>query len=45
MKEKKGFIVPYEFNVGANLLGNPTSHYTGMPLFVSEEPEEKPDEL
>ncbi len=44
-KEKKGFIVPYGFNVGGNLLGDPTSHYSGMPLYLSDEPDEEPDEL
>lgn len=40
-EEKKGFIIPYAFNVGGNLLGDPAANITGMPLFLTEEPEEK----
>ena len=44
-EEKKGFIIPYAFNVGGNLLGDPAGNFTGMPLYLSEEPEEKPQDL
>ena len=44
-EEKKGFIIPYAFNVGGNLLGDPAGNFVGMPLYLSEEPEEKPEEL
>ena len=44
-EEKKGFIIPYAFNVGGNLLGDPAANITGMPLFLTEEQEEKPQDL
>lgn len=44
-KEEKGFIIPYGWNVGANLLGNPASQITGLPLFLKEEPDIDMDEL
>ena len=44
-KEKKGFIIPYGWNVGANLLGNPASQVTGLPLFLKEEADVDPDKL
>ena len=44
-EEKKCFIIPYAFNVGGNLLGDPAANITGMPLFLTEEQEEKPRDL
>ena len=44
-KDKKGYIVPYAWNVGGNIIGDPASNFTGLPLFLTEDPEEEPDEL
>ena len=43
--EKKRIIVPYGMNLGGPVLGDTANQISGLPLFISEEPEEDLDEL
>lgn len=39
-KDKTPIIVPYAYNLDGNLMGNPAAHLYGLPVFVSDAPEE-----
>ena len=44
-KERKRLIVPYGLNFGGAVVGDTANNFSGLPLFMTEEPEEEPDEL